>query len=198
MRFCEQLYAVVVGLGLALGASQVVDVSRSGIPVIGENIPLFVAYLSFAFALAQGAVRYLDLVYVERALGPITLPRAILDALVDGIRMWWLIVLSLFIVRPVIFGYVLALVLITGFARTLIGRLLGVPPAALELKFARVNAVMLVATLVIVSVAQFGFDGSAEEWIVRIGIHVAALAYPFATYASSFREFFNPVESRQD
>ena len=194
MRFCEQLYAVVVGLGLALGASQVVDVTKTGIPVVAENIPLFVAYLSFAFSLAQGAVRYLDLVYVERACGPITPGRAILDALVDGVRMWWLIVLSLFIVRPVIFGYVLIFVLVTGFIRSIGGRILGVEPPALERKLDRVNIGMLVVTAAVVLVAQFAFEGDAQESVVRIGIQVAALAYPVATYASSFREFFLPVD----
>ncbi len=49
LRFCEQLYAVVVGLGLALSANHVVQFSQRGVPVDAKHIPLFVAYLAFAF-----------------------------------------------------------------------------------------------------------------------------------------------------
>lgn len=191
LRFCEQLYAVVVGLGLALAAEQVVDLSRSGVPVIWERVPLFVAFLSVAFPYAHGAVRYIDLAYVEKQLGTISHRRAIADVLLDGVRMWWIIAISFFVSRPVVFAYMLIFLLLSGTGRVLLARLTrSASRSELERNLDRVNAIMLLATVVIVSVAQLGFEGTTEESITRYGLFVAALIYPVAFYLTSFRYFF--------
>ena len=196
LRFCEQLYAVVVGLGLALAAGLVVDLSRSGVPVIWDRVPMFVAYLSIAFPYAHGAVRYIDLAYVERRLGPIPRARAITDVLLDGVRMWWLIALSLVISRPLVFGYVLVFLLLSGTGRSVIARVTHTATRSdLEVCLDRVNGALLIATLVIVVVAQVAFDGATEEAVARYGLLAAALIYPIAFYVTSARYFFDESPS---
>ena len=197
LRFCEQLYSIVVGLGLALAAEQVVDLSKSGVPVVWERVPLFVAFLTIAFPYAHGAVRYIDLVYVEGRLGPIPPARAIADVLFDGVRMWWLIALSFFVSRPLVFGYVLIFLLLSGSSRVAIARLTGTRThSRLERNLDRVNGIMLIATALIVVIAQLGFEGSTEDSVARIGVLAASLGYPLAFYVSSFRYFFAGANER--
>lgn len=196
LRFCEQLYSIVVGLGLALAAEQVIDLGRPGVPVLWERVPLFVAFLSVAFPYAHGAVRYIDLAYVEGGLGPIPPARAIADVLLDGARMWWLIVLSFFVSRPLVFAYVLIFLLLTGTGRTVLSRATHTPSRSdLETNLDRINGVMLLLTAVIVAIAQVGFEGPNEEAVVRYGILTAALIYPVAFYIGS-SEYFFPTAGR--
>ena len=67
LRFFEELYAVVVGLGLAVAVEQVLDLGSDDVVSL-ENVPLFLAYLNLAFPLAHASVRYLDLAYSEDQL----------------------------------------------------------------------------------------------------------------------------------
>src|SRR3712207_3630169 len=101
--FFEELYAIVVGLGLAVAVEHVVDLDRDGIPVALGEIPLFLAYLNIAFALAHASVRYLQLAYSESAVGALGRVRVIADLVLGVGHFLWLIGLSFLIGRPVVF-----------------------------------------------------------------------------------------------
>ncbi|MGH2807535.1 MAG: hypothetical protein ACRDKT_09675 [Actinomycetota bacterium] len=194
LRFCEQLYAVVVGLGLALAANHVVQFSQVGGPVRSEHIPLFVAYLAFAFPLAHAAVRYIDLAYVEQRFGPTPPARGIMDVLLDGVRMWWLIALALHVAQPENFAYLTIFLFASELGRAALSRVLGRrPPSRLERNLTILSAGTLVVAGVLLLIAQVGVGNDAGVWIVRIGIHVTALTYAVAMYAGSYSYFFNPV-----
>ena len=94
VAFFEELYAIVVGLGLALAVEQVIDLNRSGLPVATEHIPVFLGYLNIAFALAHASVRYLQLAYVESALGSMSRGRVVADLVLGVGHFLWLMALS--------------------------------------------------------------------------------------------------------
>jgi len=55
IRFFKDLYAVVVGVGLALAAEQIVDLDKSGVPIKWEDVPMFIAWISVALPFATSS-----------------------------------------------------------------------------------------------------------------------------------------------
>ncbi|HEV3473492.1 MAG TPA: hypothetical protein VG408_09885 [Actinomycetota bacterium] len=93
---------MIVGLGLALSAEQLIDLERSGVPVRWEHVPLFTTYLALALPFSHASVRYLDLTYLGRSVGA---TRTVADIIYGGGNFIWLIALAFFVSRPVVFGW---------------------------------------------------------------------------------------------
>ena len=65
VRNLENLYSVVIGLGLSLGMYNLVDASQSPIPLKGKLLPFFGSYLVTLIPFYHGALRHLDARYIE-------------------------------------------------------------------------------------------------------------------------------------
>ena len=187
--FFQELYAVVVGLGLALAVEQVIDLGRSGVPVDLEHVPVFVAYLNLAFALAHASVRYLELVYVDRRLGPLGKPRVIGDLALGFGHFLWLIVLSFLVTRPVAFAYVAILLLVGRPARDAALALGGRGRLDFDRKVATIHLVTIgVLAAGVLATQLVGQDG--EAWVMRWAILGASLVFGLGLYVSAFADFF--------
>ena len=186
-RFFEALYAIVVGLGLTFAVEQVVDLERSGFPIAFVHLPLFLAYVNVAFPLAHASVRYLDLAYVERALGAWDRTRAVSDLGLGTGQFLFLIALALLVTRPVAFG-VLAIILLVG--RPVRDGLLRLTTRP-TLDFDRTSAVVHLATIaafVVVLVA--GRIAGEGETVARWGLFATSYIFPFGMYLAGFSFFF--------
>ena len=186
--FFEELYAIVVGLGLALAIEQVIDLSRSGVPVAFEHVPLFLAYLNIAFALAHASVRYLQLAYTD---GGISLGRGrVIGDLALGVgHFLWLMALSFLITRPSAFAYT-AIVLLIG--RPLRDGFLALgnrPRLDFDKKVAVIHLSTIVALATTLGVAALA-TGGAETWVLRIGTLAASLLFGLGLYVFAFSFFF--------
>ncbi len=189
VTFFEELYAIVVGLGLALALEQTVDLEREGFPVAAEHIPLFLAYLNLAFALAHASVRYLQLAYVERSLGRLGRGRVIADLVLGVGHFLWLMALSFLITRPVAFA-IAAIVLLAG--RPLRDTVLALTKMAylpFDRTVAGVHVVTIVVLFLTISIAAMTGAGSGG-WTVRIGALVASLVFGLGMYLFAFPYFF--------
>ena len=187
--FFQELYAVVVGLGLALAVEQIIDLGRTGVPVDLEHVPVFLAYLNIAFALAHGSVRYLELAYLERRLGPLGKGRVVGDLALGVGHFLWLIVLSFLITRPVAFACTAILLLVGRPARDgvlVLGR-------RERLDFDRKIATVHLVTIAVLGAGLLvsrlaGQD--AEAWVMRTVTLAASLVFGLGLYVMAFADFF--------
>ena len=196
VRFFEQLYAIVVGLGLALAVEQALDLERSGIPVSFEQLPLFLAYLNLAFPLAHASVRYLELAYVDRVVGTLSKGRVLRDLALGTGHFLLLIALSLLISRPIAFTYGAVLLLVGRVGRDVILWLIGHRLLEFDRKVARIHSVTVICLLVSGLGAQL-VAGDGEAWAARIGTLAASFVFALGLYLSAFTFFFSNEDREQ-
>lgn len=187
--FFEELYAVVVGLGLAIAVEGVVDLGRDGIPITFEQLPVFLAYLNIAFALAHASVRYLQLAYTGSAFGMLGRGRVIGDLVLGVGHFLWLIGLSFLISRPVAFLWGAIILLLGRPIRDLL--LMGARRERLDFD-RKVFFVHLVAigTIAVSLAATLVVTGATEIWLLRIGALVASIVFGLGLYLVAFDFFF--------
>ena len=191
LGFFEELYAVVVGLGLALALEQVIDLESSGVPIAGEHVPLFLAFLNIAFALAHASVRYLQLAYIERAIGEFRRGRVIADLVLGVGHFLWLMALSFLITRPTAFAYAAIVLLVGRPIRDGILMLGKRPVLEFDKKIASVHLVTIAALALVLVLTAFT-DGS---WVLRGGVLAASLTFGLGTYLFAFSYFFPGVDT---
>ena len=187
--FFQELYAIVVGLGLALAIEQVIDLTSAGVPVRFEHLPLFLAYLNIAFALAHSSVRYLQLAYMDGALGSFGRGRVIGDLVLGVGQFLWLMALSFLITRPSAFAWGVMVLLVGRPIRDAVLMLGG----RARLEFDKTVAAVHLTTIAVVGVSLLAAEiaqGSNGLWAVRIGGLVASLVFGLGLYVLAFRFFF--------
>lgn len=189
VTFFQELYAIVVGLGLALAVEQVIDLDRTGFPVDTEHLPLFLAYLNIAFALAHASVRYLHLVYVDASLGPLGRPRVIGDLVLGVGHFLWLMALSFLVTRPRPFAYVAIVLLLGRPVRDGFLALARRPRLDFDEKVAIIH-LGTIGALVMTLAIGLVTAGIAELWALRIGILSASLFFGLGMYTLAFPYFF--------
>lgn len=196
LGFFEELYAIVVGLGLALAIEQVIDLGRDGLPVRAEHIAVFLAYLNIAFALAHASVRYLQITYSEMEV-PVAKARVVADLILGVGHFLWLLTLSFLITRPIAFAGGVIVLLIGRPVRDLFLWLRKRQWLDFDRKVATVHMVTIVVLLAGLGVALLAPE-SAEATVMR-GVSLAAsLGFGLGLYLWAFEFFFpspRPAES---
>ena len=193
VRFFEELYAVVAGLGLALAAEQIIDLGHGTVPIVWDHVPVFFAYLNLAFALAHSSVRYLQLAYEEGLLGPPSKVRVLVDVVLGVGHFLWLIGMSFVITRPVVFVWFAMALLLGRPARDGILRVAGHDRLGFDDKVARVHLIAIAMFGIILAAAQLVPD---DGWLLRIAILVVSAAYGLGLYITAFDHFFGSAEER--
>ena len=189
VRFFEQLYAIVVGLGLAVAVEQIIDPDSTGFPIAFEHVPIFLAYLNIGFALAHSSVRYLELGYEDRLLGNLGKGRVLGDLVLGVGHFLWLITLSFLVTRPLPFVYVMIVLLIGRPVRDGIIRLTGRQTLSFDDKVAAIHLVTVAFLGAALAVAEAaGTDG--ENPIFRGAVLAASLVYGLGLYLTAFPFFF--------
>lgn len=197
VTFFQELYAIVVGLGLALAVEQVIDLDRSGFPVTAEHVPLFIAYLNIAFALAHASVRYLHLAYLDGSLGVLGRARVIMDLILGVGHFLWLMTLSFLLTRPRVFAIVAVVLLVgrplrDGFL--MLGRR---PRLDFDRKVAVIHLVTIAALLVTLAIGLVT-TADAELWTLRVGTLVASLVFGLGMYTFAFPYFFPATDAGEE
>ena len=191
LRFFKELYAVVVGVGLALAAEQLVDLDKTGVPVRWEDVPLFVSWIAVALPFAHVFVRYLDFAFGRHAEGASGRGLAFGNIFFGAVHYIGLIALALFLSRPLVFGWTLVIFVGVVLIRDAFLRLH--PRGWLADVERRVTAVFLwteVGWLVGLLVAQAFFDGSARDWFIRGVVLAVSLVFAFGIYVRAYDFFF--------
>jgi hypothetical protein len=189
--FFEELYAIVVGLGLALAVEQIIQPGRSGLPVRTEHAAVFLAYLILAFALAHSSVRYLQLGYDDGGL-VLNRTRVVADLVLGVGQFLFLISLAFLITRPTAFAIGAILLLVGRPFRDLILGGLGYERLELDRKVATLHTVTVGILAIALAASQVVSPGS-ETLIMKIAVLIGSLVFGLGLYVWAF-EFFFPGE----
>lgn len=111
VRNLENLYSIVVGLGLSLAIVNLIDSTRAPIPVKAELVPFFLAFLVTLIPFYHGALRHLDITYVEKGGKHVRSGALLADFAVLFIESCLLLALALLLPTPQFFAWGLAVLL---------------------------------------------------------------------------------------
>ena len=186
----QEVYAVALGVALAIAVEQVIDLDRSGVPVRPLAVLPFIAFVVTGFALYHWAVRFLDLVTAEddrrQSTGAI-----VTSMIVGATEILLLIALSTLISRPFVFlvsfAGLLAFELLAGsslLASGAYGRL-----KEFGKKYLIIHAVCLVLAIIGAAISKLGLTSGTG---VMMGIVVVAVGLfrTVAFYRSAFPLLF--------
>jgi hypothetical protein len=100
-RPLRDVYSVALGVALVLAVEQVIDLERAGLPLRGEALVTFLAFIATGFSLYHWAARFIDLFFARADPRPVS---ATVTALAVGsAELLLLIALSILIARPSVF-----------------------------------------------------------------------------------------------
>lgn len=107
----ESLYSVVVGLALSLGVFNLIDMTRGAIPLKLELVPFFLAFLVTLVPFYHGALRHLDVTYVEHGGKQVRTGALLADFSILFIQSCLLLALAVLLPTPQFFAWGFAILL---------------------------------------------------------------------------------------
>lgn len=193
VRNLEHLYTTVVALALSLAIYNIIDVTREGVPFKLELVPIFFAFLVTLIPFYHGALRHLDITYVEEGGRHVKKYALLIDFSALFIEGCLFVILSALLSRPLFFvwGLVTLLAFDTiwgvvaylGFSR--MGK------SKPELTWALIN---LVSTIVMsVYLVVLGFVPSAEnanDLKLTVGILAFSLLRTVVDYVLCWNTYY--------
>jgi len=107
----QHLYTVVVGLGLSLAIRNLIDSNGQNVLFRSDLLPFFFALLVTLIPFYHGALRHLDLTYVERGGREVRRGALLVDFAALFIESCLLLALGVFLLRPfyLVWGLVILL-----------------------------------------------------------------------------------------
>jgi len=149
VRNLASLYSVVIGLSLSIGMYNLVDASKSPIPIKVELVPFFGAYFATLLPFYHGALRHLDARYVESGAAD---PHALLgDFIVLFVESCVFFALALLLPSPSFFTCALITLLIVDAVWGFVARLI-FTPAKPETHWALINICTAVLLIILLAV----------------------------------------------
>lgn len=157
VRNLEHLYTTVVALALSLAIYNLIDVTRGSLPFRLELVPFFFTFLITLIPFYHGALRHLDITYVEQGGRHVRKGALLVDFSALFIEGCLFVVLSALLTRPLFFVWGLVALLafdtIWGVTAYLAFSKEGKPKA--ELTWALINFVSVVVISIYLIVLGF-------------------------------------------
>jgi hypothetical protein len=185
VRHLQALYTVVVGLALTVAITNLVD-QEASIPVRFSVLPYFLAYLFTLVPIYHGALRHLDVTYLESLASEIRAGALMADWSLLFLESCILLAMAALLQRPETFSYVLtgllAFDMLWGF-----GAHLAFSPRAAdlraELKWARIN---FFTVLILIGIIVFldSLEGTEKpvatyRWMLILTIAIARTVFDY-------------------
>jgi len=111
VRNLQYLYTTVIGLGLSLAIYNLIDTTRVYIPLKLEFLPFFFTFLITLIPFYHGALRHLDITYIEQGGKQVRNGALMIDFLALFIEGCLLLILALIVVKPMFFVWGLVVLL---------------------------------------------------------------------------------------
>jgi heme/copper-type cytochrome/quinol oxidase subunit 4 len=178
VRNLQNLYSIVVGLGLSLSIYNLIDTSREGAPFKLELLPFFLSFLVTLIPFYHGALRHFDATYIEQDNRQVRGCALLADFVILFIESCLLLTLAVLLATPQFFAWglvtLLALDCVWGFvAHKVFSQETKIKP---ELRWAIINLV----TSVILSVCFIVIDifppaagaGEPKLWAIIFSVSV--------------------------
>jgi len=192
VRNLEYLYSAVVGLGLALAVYNFIDINRTPVPIRVELLPFFIVFLVTLFPFYHGALRHLDVTYIEHGGKQVASGGLMADFSMLFVESCLLLALAVLITNPRIFAWCLLILIAFDTIWGLIVHFAFSPeekPKA-ELRWAYIN----LTTSFLLIILLVTIDAVSQQirellfWIILLGL---ALGRTIVDYALCW-EFYYP------
>ena len=178
VRNLENLYSVVVGLGLSMAIMNIVEASRAPIPIKLALLPLFLSYLVTLIPFYHGALRHLDVTYIERSGHQVRAGALLADFLILFVESCFLVALALLLPSPQLYSWGLALLLLTDTTWGFLAHLAFSQDsqAKAELRWAIING-LTVAILCLLLIVIGPFPPTSEPMDLRLSLAVFIVSF---------------------
>jgi len=157
VRNLENLYTTVVALALSLAIYNLIDTTRATIPFKLELLPFFAAFLVTIIPFYHGALRHLDITYIEKGGKQLRKGALLIDFSALFIESCVFIVLAVLLLTPLFFAWGLVILLVFDIIWVFIARLgfsQDVQPKA-ELRWALINLIVVVTLSIYLIIFNF-------------------------------------------
>ena len=194
VRNLEGLYSTVVGLALSLAILRVIDTHRAPIPVSSTALPCFFAFLATVIPFYHGALRHLDITYVEKAGRDVAPGGLLFDFGFLFLEGCLLLALAALLRTPQFYGWfwlaLLVVDLVWGFLAHIAFSARDVQPRA-EVRWAIINTVCatLLAILLLTRVPYPPTTAPAEPRVPLL-LLVLSLARTIADYGGCWGYYY--------
>jgi hypothetical protein len=184
VRDLKNLYSAVAGLGLALAVYNLLDINRSPVPVRWELFPFFVAFLVTLLPFYHGALRHLDITYIEHGGKQIASGALFVDFLMLFFESCLLLALAVLIPKPRMFAEFLTVLIgfdtLWGFGAYLAVSHGGKTKA--ELYWAYINLGATFLLIVFLNVADIIPYQIREKlfWVILLGLSIIRTIIDYA------------------
>jgi len=178
VRNLQNLYSIVVGLGLSLSIYNLIDTSREGVPFKLELVPFFVSFLVTLIPFYHGALRHFDATYVEQGSRQVRSGALLADFVILFVESCILLTLAVLLPTPQFFAWGLVILLaldsIWGFVAHLVfSQEAKTKP---ELRWALINfvtVVILIVSFVIINMfPPVAGSNDMKLWVIILSVSV--------------------------
>lgn len=157
VRNLEHLYTTVVALALSLAIYNLIDTTRATVPLKLELLPFFAAFLITLIPFYHGALRHLDITYIEKGGKQVRKGALLIDFSALFIESCIFIVLAVLLLKPLFFVWGLVALLVFDIIWAFIAYLgfsQDVQPKA-ELRWVLINLIAVVILSVYLIIFNF-------------------------------------------
>jgi hypothetical protein len=193
VRHLESLYSVVIGLGLSLGMFNLIDASRTPIPIKPNLLLFFLSYLATLIPFYHGALRHLDARYIDiGSANPQSL--ALLgDFLVLFFESCIFFALALLLPSPGYYTLALVALLVVDAIWGFISRV-AFPSAKPESHWAYVNVITAVVLVVVLALMHgFPLIPGASSPALAVVVFAISLGRTVIDYRWTWDFYFPPA-----
>ena len=193
VKHLEGLYSIVVGIGLSIAIYNLVNTTGGNVSLKIELLPFFGAFLVTLIPFYHGALRHLDITYIEQGGKHVHRFALLVDFLALFIESCLLLALAFLIVKPSSFSW--GLVVLLGFDTLWaiiahLGFSQDSPKAKLkpELRWGVIN---FITTIILISYLVFLLpEKSTGDLRLLIGVPCISLLRSIIDYASCWDTYY--------
>lgn len=178
VRNLENLYSIVVALAITLAIYNMIDTTRETVPFKPELLPFFFAFLVTLIPFYHGALRHLDITYVEQGGKQVRKGALLIDFLALFIESCILLALAVLLPKPPFFAWGLVTLLTFDTIWAFIAHLgfsQDVKPKV-ELRWALIN--LITAIILSIYLVICNFVSSATDTIdLRLSVGILGFSF---------------------
>ena len=190
VRNLETLYSVVIGLGLSLGITNLVDANRAPIPLRLGLLPYFASYLVTLIPFYHGALRHLDATYIEKGGKQARSGALLLDFLVLFIESCLFFALAVLLPSPQLYAWGLVSLLSVDIVWGFLAHV-AFSNAGSELKWAYINLITVVLlSVVLILLGAFPPSAGAADGNLAVVVLIVSLGRSAVDYGLNWHVYY--------
>jgi len=199
VRSLQTLYTITVSLGLERAIVNLIDISKGNIPIKFELIPYFIAFLITLIPFYHGALRHLNIVYIEEKGKDVRSGALLIDFSLLFLESCLIFGLSILLPNHYWFFITLLLLLLTDVLWTLIFLALSKKEKKLslaELRWLIINSIVIILCLINIGVLVISkFPRSIFELEISIFTLFIFLIRTVFDYLLCWSFYFPPIQN---